>query len=351
MRLFVATVLCLTCIVAVGCRNRDEAPGSPAASPTVLAATNTPVPATVIVTARAQPATSPPPSVPPDGFARAPGTHERSLALDGRTRGYLVHIPPGVEAAGPLPLVLVLHGGGGNANQVRRSTGFDAVADEYGFIAVFPHGNGRLSDEFLLTWNAGNCCSYARDAGIDDVSFLRATVAAVVEEFGGDPGRIFATGMSNGGMMGYRLACDAADLFLGVAPVAGALNLDCQPSRPISLLAIHGTDDLHVLYEGGEPIERADPAPRIDTSVADSVGFFVEHDRCLPDAATSMPAISQDVTVVVDEWTGCTDGTRVALYTLQGGVHEWPGDRRATVARDLDASRLIWEFFSSLPSR
>jgi polyhydroxybutyrate depolymerase len=241
---------------------------------------------------------------------------------------------------------MVLHGGGGNANQVIRSTRFDEVADENGFIAVFPHGSGRLSDEFLLTWNSGNCCGYARAQDIDDVAFLRAVVEAVLRDYGADARRVYVTGMSNGGMMSYRLACEASGVFAAAAPVAGALNVDCNPGQPVSLLAIHGTGDRMVRYEGGEPLEQVDPASRVDTSVADSVGFFVAHNACAEPPATTMDGILR-----YDEWGSCDQNARVALYTIEGGVHEWPGDRVATVGREVDASRLIWQFFAALPPR
>jgi polyhydroxybutyrate depolymerase len=156
--------------------------------------------------------------------------------------------------------------------------------------------------------------------------------------------------MSNGGMMSYRLACEAAGLFLGVAPVAGALNVDCAPSQAISVLAIHGTADQNVLYEGGAPIQRADPLPRVDASVADSVGSFVDSNGCAAKPATSSPD-TDGLVIVTEEWPDCTGGARVVLHTIECGVHEWPGDQRATVARDFDASSAIWDFFSTLPPR
>ncbi len=354
MRLLPLVALALGCLVFGGCRDRNGAePATTTPAATATAATSSTAETAITATPRST-ATGTTPVASPESspttattFSRQPGTHDLSIVSGGLKRHYLVHVPEGLDDSLRVPAVVVLHGGGGNANQVMRSTGFADVADENSFIAVFPFGDGRFSDDFLLTWNSGNCCGYARSAGIDDVSFIRDVVAAVITDWGADPARIFATGMSNGGMMSYRLACEASDVFLAVAPVAGALNLDCDPANPISLLAIHGTDDQHVLYDGGEPIEKVDPAPRVDTSVADSVGFFVAHDGCNADSDTSMPG----AILRYDEWPNCDGGTRVALYTVIGGVHEWPGDPTATVAREIDASRLIWDFFASLPAR
>jgi polyhydroxybutyrate depolymerase len=337
MRAIPLVLIVIAALAYVACRDREAAPNT-FQTPS---ATAPPVEATSPATASTVPAAT---ATPGDGVALMPRTHEHTLESGGRTRKYLVHIPPG--GSSPMPLVMVLHGGGGNANQVMRSTRFDEVADEHGFIAVFPHGNGRLSDEFLLTWNSGNCCAYALAQGFDDVSFLRAVVSAVVAQYGADAGRVFVTGMSNGGMMSYRLACEASDIFLAAAPVAGALNLECSPDSPISLLAVHGTDDRSVLYEGGVPLQQADPTPREDASVAQSLGFFVGHNGC-----DERPQSSTEGILRFDEWHSCAAGTRVALYTIEGGVHEWPGDTRASVAPDIDASRLIWEFFGSLERR
>jgi len=330
--------LLLLGLVAAGCRNSAD---EPAATPSAGATAATSASATPSLTSTAAPTATMEAAAP---VALVPGTHEHTLEAGRRTRKYLVHVPPSGDDA--MAIVMVLHGGGGNAKQVMRSTGFDEVADENGFIAVFPHGNGRLSDEFLLTWNAGNCCAYALAQGFDDVSFLRAVVREVVADYGADPGRVFVTGMSNGGMMSYRLACEASDVFLGVAPVAGALNLECTPGHSISLLAIHGTNDRMVRYEGGEPLEQADPTTRVDASVAESVGFFVGHNGC-----DERPVTTTEGILRFDEWGSCAGGARVALYTIEGGVHEWPGDTRASVARGIDASRLTWEFFASLEPR
>ncbi len=348
MRLLPLLALLGGFLIFSGCRDRggDDAVATATATSTLASAAT----ATVTATATPGPGATPAPATNTTStstFSRQPGTHDLPITVGGLERHFLVHIPEGLENSARVPAVIVLHGGGGNGNQVLRSTRFDDVADENGFIAVFPFGDGRFSDDFLLTWNSGNCCGYARSADIDDVTFIRAVVTAVIDDWGADPARIFATGMSNGGMMSYRLACDASDIFLAVAPVAGALNLDCNPANPVSLLAVHGTADQHVLYDGGPPVENVDPAPRVDTSVAESTGFFVAHDGCQPDPETTMPG----AILRYDEWQGCGNGTRVALYTIIGGIHEWPGDPTATVARDIDASRLIWDFFASLPPR
>jgi polyhydroxybutyrate depolymerase len=154
-----------------------------------------------------------------------------SLRHDGRVRTYLVHLPASYSKDKTWPLVLVLHGGGGNGEQVAKMTGFSRKADQEGFIAVYPNGTGLWQNRFL-TWNAGNCCAYAYENRIDDVGFIRALIGQLRKDYAVDDRRIYAAGISNGGMMSYRLACGLSDLIAAIGPVAGAQNIDCKPAQP-----------------------------------------------------------------------------------------------------------------------
>jgi polyhydroxybutyrate depolymerase len=273
---------------------------------------------------------------------------EHTLTVDGRERGYRVRVPPG--ATGRLPVVVVLHGGGGNGEQVDQQTGMSQAAARAGFITVFPNGSGRTA---LLTWNAGRCCAYAQREDVDDVAFLSAMLDRVLTDYPADPARVFATGMSNGAMMSYRLACAMSDRFAGIAPVAGALNVDpCRPARPVSVLAIHGTADQNVPYGGGPPTRSvAGVEPWINTSVEESVGFWVAHDRC-----DRTPQQSRTEQVTVRTYAGCADGTTVQLCTVDGGGHAWPGGATPRAQADPvppapNATTVILEFFAHLPPR
>lgn len=320
-------------LLVAGCRDRDSDDGVVAQSTATTAASPT-----------AQQA-----SAQPSAAHIEPGDYERTVTVDGRERHYVLHAPPDIDASQPASLVLVLHGGGGNAANAERMSGFSALADREGFFVVYPDGSGRLGDA-LLTWNAGNCCGFALASEVDDTGFIRALVESLLTELPVDPKRVFVTGMSNGGMMSYRLACEAADLFAAAAPVAGALNIpNCSPSVPISLVAFHGTADQSVRYEGGEPEIDADRAQRIDTSVAESVGAFVQRNGCDETALTTRSG-----SIVADIYGGCSGGTGVALYTVEGGGHAWPGGRRGSAIGDLpteelDATEVMWAFFESHP--
>ena len=278
----------------------------------------------------------------------APGDHKRTINVGDRVRSYLLHVPPPPHRGKPMPIVLVLHGGGGHAEAIAETSGFSAKADEEKFIVVYPNGTGRLRNR-LLTWNSGNCCGYAHEHNVDDVSFIRSLIAQVRKELNVDGRRIFVTGFSNGAMMSYRLACELSDTISAIAPVAGALNYEkCDPVRPVSVVAFHGTADEHVLYEGGEPTRRVDRNPRVDRAVAEAISFWVKRDQCANRARKVRRG-----SVVVDDYTGCRDGTGVRLYTLEGHGHAWPGGLARggsadQTTRGLNATDVMWEFFSSV---
>jgi len=204
----------------------------------------------------------------------SPGDVTCTLTYDGRERSYIVHVPPGYDPARPTPVVLVFHGGGGNAENARMMTGFDAGADAAGFIVVYPNGTGRRSDR-LLTWNGGRCCGYAMEQNVDDVGFVRALLADLGPVANVDARRIYATGMSNGAIMSYRLACELADVVAAIGLVAATQNLDaCTPSRPAPVLHIHGDADIHAPYAGGVGAESlvGIPFEPVETTIAFWVG-------------------------------------------------------------------------------
>jgi poly(3-hydroxybutyrate) depolymerase len=158
---------------------------------------------------------------PRERFPLRQGDEEKSFEFQGRRRTYIVHMPPGHDRSSAMPLVIVLHGGVVNAFFTAYNTGMNSTADREGFIAVYPNGTGRLEDR-ILTWNVGFGFGYALRNNVDDVGFLRELIERMVSEYGADPGRVYATGISNGGIMSYRLASEASDLVAAVAPVAVA---------------------------------------------------------------------------------------------------------------------------------
>ncbi|MEW6734898.1 MAG: polyhydroxybutyrate depolymerase, partial [Acidobacteriota bacterium] len=227
---------------------------------------------------------------------------------------------------------------------------FSDKADKENFIVVYPSGTGPLEDR-LLTWNAGNCCGYALDNKIDDVGFLRMVIEKMKKDYNVDSKHIYATGLSNGAMMSYRLACELSDKIAAIAPVAGALNLECAPFQPVSMIIFHGTADQHVLYEGGKPKKKADPHPRTDNSVAYAVSFWVDHNKC-----ATKPQHIEKGNIVMDTYSGGRNGSEVVLYTIKGGGHAWPGGKKYLPwaddpTQEISATDLMWEFFLRHPKQ
>jgi polyhydroxybutyrate depolymerase len=272
-------------------------------------------------------------------------------------RKVLVHVPAGYDPARPAPLVLAFHGGGGSADFMADDTryGLQRAADRNGFIVAFPNGAGRLPGGRLATWNAGACCGHARDGNSDDVGFARAVVGALEARYAIDAGRVFATGMSNGGMLVHRLACDAADVFSAVASVAGPdATTQCNPARPVSVLHIHARDDDHVLFDGGAgPAAFRDRHSVMDfVSVPQTVARWVQRDRC----EGSPQRVLQVAGAYCDAYRRCAGGAQVQVCVTETGGHSWPGADRVRPGKEaastaLDANATIWRFFAGQPAR
>ena len=262
------------------------------------------------------------------------GAEDRDLtiAIGGRSRTYLVHLPPRFAERGPLPVVLAFHGGGGNASGFKGYAGLDRVADREGFVVVYPDGSGRLGRR-LLTWNAGSCCGYAHDNKIDDVAFVVAVLRDLARGLPLDPARVYATGHSNGAMLAYRLAVEAPERIAAIAPVAGMMVADrFPPTRPVPLLHIHSVDDPRALYAGGI----GPPFPFTNTrvthrAVEPELARWVVHDGCPReppvDERRRAPVGGRDAghTATLLVWGPCAGGTEVGLWKLTGAGHAWPG--------------------------
>src|SRR5512134_2238968 len=181
----------------------------------------------------------------------APGDHLLRLTHGGRARSALLHVPPQAAQERPLPVVLNFHGASDDARSHQQYVGMDRLADRAGFVVVYPNGTGPLPDR-LLTWNAGACCGPAQLEQVDDVGFVRALLEELPRHLQVDSARVYATGLSNGAMLAYRLAVEAPERFAAIAPVAGGMAAKLSaPRAPIPLLHIHSVDDPLVRYAGG----------------------------------------------------------------------------------------------------
>ncbi|NJM29017.1 MAG: poly(3-hydroxybutyrate) depolymerase [Rhizobiales bacterium] len=281
-----------------------------------------------------------------------PGDYRYTFYHGGLLREYLVHIPRSWRRGTVSPVILALHGGGGDADYMAddRNYGLISKSEQVGFIAVFPNGVSPLASGLLATWNGGKCCGAARDRNIDDVGFLKAVTARVLRQAGGDPARVYSVGMSNGGIMSYRLACDAAGMLAGIMAVAGTDNTrTCVPARPVPVLHIHAINDDHVLFYGGIGPAVSDPSSVTDfVSVPSTIAKWVRLDKAVlrKRRVVSVPG------AYCDRHDRLAGGAPVQLCVTTSGKHSWPGAQvwrsNEPPSQAIKATDEMWTFFNNL---
>lgn len=289
-----------------------------------------------------------------DGSHLIPGDSSRTLKVDGSERSYLVHVPPQYVKDTPTPVVLAFHGGGANARNMIAFSGLNKKADQSGFIVVYPEGSGRL--ERMLTFNAGNCCGQAAARNVDDVAIVRHILDDLEGIANVDRKRVFATGMSNGAMMAYRLASEMSDRIAAIAPVSGPMGTkDCRPGRAVSVLHFHGDADEFAPFSGGKG---RGPSGTEFYSVDHSISTWVDANGCNKSPrVTQLPDREKDGTTVKQlRYESGKDGAEVVLVIIEGGGHTWPGNepRMQTLGvstRDISANDMMWEFFQQHPMK
>jgi polyhydroxybutyrate depolymerase len=293
-------------------------------------------------------------------FTAPPGINEKHTFIHNKLiRSFHIHFPEKYRKSVQLPLVIALHGKGGEGESMRLVTrrGFDNLADSEGFIAVYPDGIEK-------GWNDGRMDEESNDRAhrenIDDVGFISELIDRMIKDYNIDPKRVYVTGISNGAIMSYRLACEISSKITAIAPVDGnipyLLSDECVPSKPVSVLAINNVDDPLVPYEGGEiwgHFRRVKLGKVL--SVNESISFWVRRNKC-----SEIPFIDQEpdrdpsdgTRVLRKEFTKGMDGTEVILYKIDGGGHTWPGGLQylpawliGKTSRDIDANVVIWTFF------
>lgn len=267
-----------------------------------------------------------------------------TMQIDGRQRSLIINLPPRYDTGtAGLPLIIGLHGTGGNAAQFERNYHFSEKADEAGFIAVYPNGiqsEGRLG---IRTWNAGACCDYAMEQNVNDVKFISGLIDKMIAEYHVDPKRVYVTGMSNGGMMAYRLAAEIPGKIAAIAPVSCTMVFDPPggSSRPVPIIHIHSILDKIIPYAG-----TTNPLGYHFPPVDSVLSVWVRRNGCRPEAQ-----------VLVDnseykqmQWLDASGNPMIVHYVTQDGGHSWPGGDQvrpgaAPPSRVLDANDLIWAFF------
>ena len=293
-------------------------------------------------------------------FTTPAGSDKRaSIMHDNLERTFHIHIPSSFDKSVKVPLVIALHGRGGNGESMVLVTrkGFNRLAEKDGFIVAYPDG-------IELNWNDGRIDQEANDRAhrenIDDVGFISALIDTLISDYGIDPGRIYVTGISNGAIMSYRLACELSHKITAIAPVDGnipqPLFPDCMPSNPVSVLAINNINDPLVPFEGGEIYGHFHTIKLGKVlSANESIEFWVKRNKCEP-----TPVVIEEpdrdpkdgTRVMRKEYVNHKNGTEVILYSVDGGGHTWPGGFQylpawviGKTSRDIDANEVIWSFF------
>jgi len=282
-----------------------------------------------------------------------------SMMWDGLKRTYLTHLPQDYKQIGPMPLVLALHGGGGDAEAMVKLTkgGLNTLANEEGFVVIYPNGIEK-------NWNDGRSgeeTNYrAHQENIDDVGFISELIDDQMTNLNIDSKRVYVTGMSNGAMMTLRLGCELSHKITAIAPVAGNMPFnflsDCSPDSVLSVMLIEGTDDPLMPYEGGDvtgPFGVVKLGKVL--SAEQTIGLWANSNKCISSPVTmEEPDLDPMDGTLVHKliYNSCEDSTEVILYTIEHGGHTWPDGYQylssgiiGRTCRDINANEIIWAFF------
>jgi polyhydroxybutyrate depolymerase len=271
------------------------------------------------------------------------------MVIDGRNRDFFLHVPESrlhrlLGWAHPYPLVIALHGSGANGETIRRQSGLDSIAEAQGWLVAYPNGVGGALG-FGSDWNAGNCCGIPSRDSVNDIRFIVAVIDDLSIRFPINQRRVYVAGFSAGGRMAYHVACRAAPRIAAFAVVAGSLrDSTCVPTRPVALIAFHGTDDEEVPYDEpsdtplrGRPIETKDSLPP-------SVQKWASINGC---TGLRKGSVVRDVSRFV--FIHCR--ADVELYSIAGGGHGWPGEPDGAGAdkplSEIHATQLMVQFFNN----
>ncbi len=242
------------------------------------------------------------------------GDHTVVAMSGGLPRSYLIHVPASYDGDRAVPLLLDLHGFTDTADNERQYSGQLQQSDKRGFIAVWPQG-------VALSWNAYGCCAVADATRIDDVGFLRLVIATLGRRANIDSDRVFVTGLSNGGAMAQRMACEAADIVRTVASVSFPLNAsDCHPAKPIGVTEIAGTADKTIAYDGSSTPPLPNTIAGVPLGVQgakQSLAAWKRINGCSNTLTTTPLAVG----VGALEYRSCNGGVKAVLMTIEGGPH------------------------------
>lgn len=279
-------------------------------------------------------------------------TEDRTIEHGGKPRTYRLHVPAGFTKGKPVALVIVLHGFGANGKITEVLTGLTPLADKHGFAVVYP--DGLLS--VWRFWEADRPAARPKLARVraDDVGFVEELIDQLIKEGVADRRRVYVTGISNGAYMTHRLGCDLGDKIAAIAPVAGTMakpmSESLKPTRPMPVVYFHGTEDKIVGIGGADLFSKQ----AISLSADDVVAWWAKHNGCADEPQVEkLPDKAEDGTTVERKmYAAGKSGAPVIFYEIHGGGHAWPGGNLQPEAllgkttRDINASEIIWEFFS-----
>jgi len=329
----------LVLVTAGACGSNSDgttAPGAPGAS--AMTPPGGDAPAATPTTPPGTPATTPPADgASCTGKEALKGDLDWTLEVGGMDRIAHVHVPKGYDPTKAVPVVLTFHCYTSNGAEQNLLAHMTDKADAATFIAVHPEGTGTSP-----SWNAGACCGDAAANAVDDVGFVGKLIDELESKLCVDAHRIFATGMSNGGFLSHRLACELSTRIAAVAPVAGLLAIPtCNPTRPMSVFQFHGTNDPLVPYDGS-------PTMGFPSVLQTMSGWATRTGCTVTPRETSKKG---DVTCTT--YDGCKGGAEVSLCTVTGGGHTWPGGLPVPslgyTTTDIVATDAMWDFFMRHP--
>lgn len=285
--------------------------------------------------------------------------HLRDVPSEGVRRNYLAHVPNSYDAVTPLPVLVVLHGGGGSAAFASQVYGWLELSEREGCLAVFPEATSEdptrpaAVRENPRIWNDGSNRSAVARRNVDDIGYLAAVLDDLQASFAIDANRIFVTGFSNGASMAFRVGIELSDRVAAIAPVSGHLCLqNPQPARPLSMLYIIGLADPLNPMDGG-PTRTPWGATRQKPPVMTSILTWVR----LIEASQQHEVLRQADGVKLVRYGPGKSRCEVQLCTIEGQGHEWPGARRTLPSiisgpqtNKLNATQAVWDFFAATRS-
>jgi polyhydroxybutyrate depolymerase len=273
-----------------------------------------------------------------------------SILYKTKERTFELHVPSTYNPSNPTPLVIAMHGGGAISwYSLEQSSQLISKSNASGFILVYPEG--RMVSG-IRTWNGGGCCSYAVSLNVDDVGFINALIDSLNLKYNIDPNRIYATGISNGAIMAYRLACELSSRIAAVAIVSGTLedtDYTCTPSRPVPIIQFHSTQDTNIPINGGYGSGSSGYSFH---SVNYGLQKFANLNSCNSTPDSNKVIVGSNY-YYKKHWHSCSCNAEEILYVTSDGGHSWPGGQTGSSpgadppSTIINANDSIWNFFQA----